>query len=106
MTVPLLLFYPWFPESPSYLLRKGREDQARKSLNRIHGSSDQALIDAEMIRIQSNITFDEELRAAGSESNKPKLLQCFVKPNLKRTLIANISVIQQQCVGSTFVLGT
>jgi hypothetical protein len=103
--VPLLLFYPWFPESPSYLLRKGRGEEARKSLNSIHGSSDQKLIEAEMVRIQSNITFDAELRTAGAETNKPKILQCFQKPNLKRTLISNIAVIQQQCVGSTFVLG-
>ena len=92
------MFYPWFPESPSYLLRKGREEEARKSLNRIHGSGDQSLIKAEMIRIQSNITFDDELRAAaGAQSNKPKLVQCFIKPNLKRTLISNIAVVQQQC---------
>jgi hypothetical protein len=87
------------------LLRKGNPDGARKSLNTIHGSGDQELIEAELIRIQANIKFDEDLRAAGAESKKPVLLQCFQKPNLKRTLIANISVVQQQCVGSTFVLG-
>ena len=101
----LIGIYPWFPESPYYLIQKGRVEEARKSLNRIHGSSDQGLIEAELLRIQSNITFSNELHAAATSAKGPILLQCFQKPNLKRTLIACMAAVQQQCVGSTFVLG-
>ena len=69
--VPLLVIYPWFPESPYYLLKRNRPEQARKSLIRIHGSGDQSLIEAEMVRIQQNVTFSEELKLAAQANGSP-----------------------------------
>ncbi|EXJ80113.1 hypothetical protein A1O1_08255 [Capronia coronata CBS 617.96] len=103
--VPLLVIYPWFPESPYYLFKRGKPEKARKALNRIHGSSDQALIDAEMHRIRSNFEYSESLRMAAAQDGTPLLVQCFKGPNLRRTLIAILPTVEQVCVGSTFVLG-
>ncbi|KAK9311170.1 general substrate transporter [Lipomyces starkeyi] len=102
--VLLLILYPWFPESPYYLLKRGRKENARKALNRIYGSSDQALIDAEMDRIANDVAFSESLRAAATK-NGSAIIQCFRSSNLRRTLIACLPVAEQQCIGSTFVFG-
>lgn len=92
-----------YPESPYYLLKKGHTEKARKALNRIHGSKDQTLIDAEIKRITSNVAFSEEVRVAASRKG-PLLVQCFQGTNLKRTLIALIPVAGQQLIGAPFVL--
>ncbi|KIW64068.1 hypothetical protein, variant [Phialophora macrospora] len=101
--VPLFALYPFFPESPYYLIKRGRTEEARKSLNKIHGSHDQALIEAEMVRITSNVEYSENLRTAAAQ-NGPLILQCFKGVNLRRTLIAIMPTVEQVCVGSTFVL--
>ncbi|KAJ9136628.1 General substrate transporter [Pleurostoma richardsiae] len=81
--VPLLLGWPFFPESPYFLLEfKNDTDGARKSLRRVHGSTDHSLIDAEIVRIQG----------------------CFKGPHLKRTLTAVLPAAAQQFIGAGFVL--
>ncbi|PVH82568.1 general substrate transporter [Cadophora sp. DSE1049] len=102
--VPLAVGYIWFPESPYYLLKKGRREQARKCLNKIHGSNDQALIDAEMIRIQEDVTFSEQIKVAAHEGGHP-YIKAFRGQNRRRTLIALMPALQQQLLGSTFILG-
>ncbi|OCL04121.1 general substrate transporter [Glonium stellatum] len=100
----LLAVYPFFPESPYFLLQKGDAKRARESLVRIHGSDDQVLIDAEVARIQSNVIASEEVKRA-AENKGPLLQQCFTGTNLKRTMIAIIPAAGQQLIGATFVLG-
>ncbi len=77
----LLLGYPFYPESPYYLIKKGRTEQARNSLNRIHGSADQGLIDAEIARLEQAVAFSEEIRAAAQQKGAP-FFQCFQGTNL------------------------
>lgn len=79
-TVPLLAFYIWFPESPYFLLKKNQSQKARRSLERIHGSNDQLLIDAEMERIQENVQFSEN-SLAQARLGGPLLFQAFQGTN-------------------------
>ena len=74
------MLYPFFPESPYYLLQKGDIKRARESLVRMHGSDDQVLIDAEVTRIQSNVIASEEVKRA-AQNNGPLVLQCFQGSN-------------------------
>jgi hypothetical protein len=98
----LILFSPWFPESPYFLLKAGKREQAGKSLRRIHGSQDDGLLDAEMHRIQENVDVSEvtltEARLKGS-----LLQQCFQGTNTKRSLIAILCSAAQQLIGAAFV---
>jgi hypothetical protein len=64
-------------------LKKGRNEQARKALNLIHGPGDQSLIDAEMRRIADTIDFSEEIQQAAAQKG-PLILQCFQGTNLVR----------------------
>ena len=75
------MLYPFFPESPYYLLQKGDTKRARESLVRMHGSEDQVLIDAEVTRIQSNVIASEEAKRA-AQNNGPLVLQCLQGSNL------------------------
>lgn len=119
----LLAFWPWFPESPYWHLQNGRPEKARRSLERIHGRSDQALLGAEMDRITEVIRSSEELAAAAGASG-PVYVQIFRGSNLvgtarrsapntdrilttwpqKRTIISLLPAAGQQLIGAAFVL--
>jgi hypothetical protein len=79
--VLIFAVYPFLPESPYYLLRKGNPDQAQKSLNRIHGSQDQNFISIELERIAKNVKFSDELAKAAATNGLP-YLQLFRGTNL------------------------
>ena len=76
-----LVVYPFFPESPYYLIKNGKYDEARKSLNRIHGSSQQEYINLQMTRIEKSVQFSEEL-AKLTAANGPAFFQLFRGTNL------------------------
>lgn len=102
--VLLMVVYPFYPESPYYLLKKGKPEQARQALNRIHGPGDQVLIDAEMSRINIAIASSEEIQQVISKES-PLFFQCWQGTNLKRTIIAILPIAGQQLLGAAFVLG-
>lgn len=77
----ILLGYPFFPESPYWHLQHNREEQARKSLGRIHGKKEKALIDAEIVRIRDVITVSEEMARLASVDGPP-VIQMFKGTNL------------------------
>jgi len=100
----LILIYPFFPESAYFLIKKGKYEEARKALNRTHGSSDQDLINVEMKRIEQNVHFSEELAKAAAIDG-PLAWQCWRKTNRRRTLTAMMPAAAQQLIGAAFVLG-
>ena len=80
---PFILFivWPFFPESPYWLIKNGRDEQARKSLIRIHGSKDPEFIDIEIARLKNNVKLSDEL-AASQQNNGVPYLQLFQLHNL------------------------
>lgn len=79
----LLVGYPFFPESPYHLLKNNNEERARKMLCRIHGSGDQGLIDAEIVRMKEGIAISQNLEEQ-AQLNGPLIAQCFQGSNLVR----------------------
>ncbi|KZT62655.1 general substrate transporter [Calocera cornea HHB12733] len=59
-SVILLIFLPFMPESPRWLVDKGRVDDARKILGRLHGNGDpnHPLVNLEMQEIEEAIEFE------------------------------------------------
>ncbi|KIW42677.1 uncharacterized protein PV06_06203 [Exophiala oligosperma] len=102
--IVLLAGYPFFPDSPFYFLNKSEPEKARRSLNKIHGSSDQRLIEAEMVRLQEMVNTTRHMQELAGELGPP-ILQSFKGKNLKRTLTACLMSGAQQLIGSAFVLG-
>ncbi|KFA65070.1 hypothetical protein S40285_03091 [Stachybotrys chlorohalonatus IBT 40285] len=108
----LTIFYPWFPESPYWLIRESKPDMARRALERIYGKVKQHLIDCEMRRLSEDVRFNTELQlsfegptysvfgiAVGQE------LECFRGKNLKRSLTAMLASSGQQLIGASFATG-
>lgn len=71
----------FFPESPYFLIKKGKVEAAQKSLRRMYGSKDPEFLDIELKRLTENIRFSEELKKEAGIGG-PLIYQCFRGTNL------------------------
>lgn len=108
----LLVFYPWFPESPYWLIRENKPEKARRALEGLYGKNRTELVDCEMRRIEEDVRFNQELQSTfegpqyaifGIEVGQE--LQCFRGKNLKRSLTAMLASSGQQLIGASFAIG-
>ncbi|KAF4472548.1 Hexose transporter [Fusarium albosuccineum] len=108
----LLLLYPWFPESPHWLIRENKKEKARQSLERMYGKTKQQLIDHELNRLEEDVRMNTEVQANlegprytifGIEVGQE--LECFRGTNLKRSITAMFASSGQQLIGATFAIG-
>jgi hypothetical protein len=105
--------WPFFPESPYWLVRRGRREEARRALRRIYGFSEEAFYEIEINRMEHEIRVNSELREAGTAEKKTKFLgvdisleaECFDTANRMRTFTAIFAASAQQMIGATFVIG-
>ncbi|UNI22273.1 hypothetical protein JDV02_008175 [Purpureocillium takamizusanense] len=109
----LIVVWPFFPESPYWLVREEKYEAARKSLERMYGFDDPNFYDIEIRRLQEDVRLCEEMTGT-SKSEKlifgflpspTAELQCFDKQNRKRTLTAICAASSQQVIGAAFVIG-
>ncbi|KAK5308851.1 hypothetical protein LTR93_012349, partial [Exophiala xenobiotica] len=70
----LIIGYPFFPESPYWLLKRGKVEKAKRSLTTMYTARDEDLIAAEVIRLQAAVDFSEALHASVAHKG-PLLLQ-------------------------------
>lgn len=96
----LLLGWPFAPESPFWLVRKGRTEDARKVLQKLYGSG--VDIQSKLTALQVTVAEEQALREQGKESG---LLDAFRGTNRIRTIISMGVFVCQHAVGIIFVLG-
>jgi MFS transporter, SP family, sugar:H+ symporter len=90
------------PESPRYLVKKGRPDEALKALSRVRGQPpDSSYLQAELAEIRAN--YDYEMRITSTS-----WLDCFrggLRPNsnFRRVLIGTSLQMFQQWTGVNFI---
>lgn len=110
----LLVVWPFFPESPYFLVREGKITQAKSSLRRMYGMDNEEFYDIEVRRLQEDVKLCEEITGSGPQQTKTFFgfipnpaaeLQCFERKNLKRTLTAICAASSQQVIGASFVIG-
>ncbi|OQE25347.1 hypothetical protein PENSTE_c006G09328 [Penicillium steckii] len=94
----LLLGLPFLAESPSWLIMKGRPDEAARSFRHFHGA--QFDVDEAMAITTAAVVQEKELARTGSA-----WLDCFNRSDGRRTLIICMVYIAQQFVGVNFVSG-
>ena len=94
--LPILV---WLPESPAWLCKKGRHEQAQKSLRRLIGSVDGYDWDREYAVLKQEI--DASLILT-QKSSKLGFVACFKGTNLRRTLVSTIPFSMQ--VSPTFAV--
>jgi sugar porter (SP) family MFS transporter len=93
----LLIGIPFAPESPWHYVRRGRIEDARKTLERLHGT--QVDVTPKLAMIIRTVEEDAELSKAG------RWIQCFRGTNLIRTTISVGAFACQHLSGIVFVLG-
>ena len=87
---------PFAPESPWYLVRQDRLDEARITLASLYGSEDE--VDIKLAAIEQIVQEDRLAKES-------KWIDCFQGTNLIRTLISMGAFACQHFAGIIFVLG-
>lgn len=93
--VSLVLFIPFVPESPYYLVENGRLDDARRALVRIRDPKYHD-IGAELLEMQNTL---EQERQQSSNGDSSTYLECFQKTDLRRTMLACLPMAMQIMLG-------
>lgn len=94
--VIILIGWPWAPESPWWLIRKGRIEDAEHSLRRL--ASSKVDVKPTLAMMIETDRLEQELEAGST------YLDCFKKINLRRTEIA-VGVYSIQVVSGIYLVG-
>jgi hypothetical protein len=86
------------PESPSWLIIKGRREQAAQSLRRFNGANFNT--ENQIRMLEAAIEKEKEL-----EKENISYLDCFKGTNLRRTVIVCMMFLAQQVSGVGFMSG-
>jgi SP family general alpha glucoside:H+ symporter-like MFS transporter len=95
--VPLIIGIAFAPESPWWLVRKERYDEARRSLRRLTSAPSDAELDNTIAMLRHSDEIEKELVAGTS------YLDCFKGINLRRTEIACIAWVIQAASGASLM---
>ncbi|KAF4827937.1 High-affinity glucose transporter ght2 [Colletotrichum tropicale] len=95
--VPLgyVVMYPLMPESPRYLIYRGKYEEAEEVLKKLSNHPETIAQEVQLLKIQ--VEEQRELHKATS------LKDCFKGVNLRRTIIAMSVQILQQAQGVSFI---
>lgn len=102
----------FFPESPYWLVRRGRITQAKNELRKVYGFSDDSFYNIEIQRMEEEIRLTTEIQRTSDTANHKLFgvdmsaeVECFQSKNRKRTFTAIFAASAQQMIGATFVIG-
>ncbi|CAK49120.1 MFS general substrate transporter [Aspergillus niger CBS 101883] len=94
----ILLFLPFMPESPYFLVMKGQREKAGRMLSRLgNRASETPLILADIVRTH------EEEQQRNEAAKEASFLECFKGVNWRRTRIILYCNALSQVIGSSFM---
>lgn len=100
--VPLVVGVFFCPESPRWLMKKGRYQEAFKSLLRLRNSPIQAARDLYYVHAQ----LVEEYVAIGNSNLVSRFFQLFTIPRVRRATVASFVVMLAQQMCGINIIGT
>ncbi|KAL5610622.1 hypothetical protein FOBRF1_006739 [Fusarium oxysporum] len=92
----LILFIPFVPESPYYLVQKGRLDAAIRAVKKLRGGEDGFDPAEEVSAMKATLDHERQERA---EAKQPSYLECLQGTDRRRTLIACLPIVMQLFMG-------
>ncbi|KAH8812770.1 putative MFS transporter [Xylogone sp. PMI_703] len=95
--VVLLVGLPFAPESPYWLVRQNRSEDARKALVNLSSSTDRPDIDGILLMIEETNRLEQEFESTTS------YLDCFKGVNAKRTEISTMVYLIQVIAGNLMI---
>ena len=95
--VPLIIGILFAPESPWWLVRRGRNEEARKNLRRLTSSVSEDDLDCTISMMRHTNEVEKEISAGTT------YLDCFKGVNLRRTEITCITWVIQAASGASFM---
>lgn len=96
--VVILAALPFAPESPYWLIRQGRKEDARRSLLRLTSASNRPQIEQMLVGIEQTDLLEQEMESTTT------YLDCFKGSNLTRTEIS-VMVYLIQVIGGNPLIG-
>lgn len=99
--VGIIPFIYFWPESPVWLLRAGRREEAIKSIARLYGTDGRINNDEALAFMDESIAHEREIASMSSSG----FAECFNKQNRKRTLTTAFAYSCQYLSGTIFVIG-
>lgn len=89
----LAMFIPFVPESPYFLVAKGRLEDAKAAIAKLRGSRD-FNCDEELREIKETLAHGRQ-----ADETSASFLECFQGSNLRRTLLACLPLVMQIFIG-------
>ncbi|KAF1848237.1 general substrate transporter [Cucurbitaria berberidis CBS 394.84] len=93
-----LAILPFFPESPYWLVAKGRHEKARHNLAKVHDAGYD--IDGHMAEIHDSLA-----RQNADNESQGSIAECFTRKHIIRTLVATSMFFIQNASGNSWVIG-
>ncbi|CAK7225850.1 hypothetical protein SEUCBS140593_006043 [Sporothrix eucalyptigena] len=93
----------FWPESPVWLIRFGKKEQALKEMKKLYGEN--SGIDLAGLTAQIEEDIEHERKEAHLATDNRSYLEVFKKEHLKRTMIAVMAFTFVQASGSIFIIG-
>lgn len=103
--IPLFIFTYLAPDSPWWLVRRGRHEDAEKSLKRLSSKDVHYKVPNQLALMIHTNALEQAQHKSQSDDEKgwKGYLQCFQGTNLRRTEIGCVALMGQVCSGSTLM---
>ncbi|KAJ5748414.1 uncharacterized protein N7511_010110 [Penicillium nucicola] len=90
----VVMYIPFVPESPYFLIAKDRIEDARNAISKLRAGEEDFNVDDEVTVLVETLQHERQ-----AKQSSPSFIECFQKTDLRRTLLACLPVVMQIFMG-------